>query len=120
MEKVEMFRQFLRNFRDDHIHFFKSCDRQRASWIDGKGMSYPDRITLAFEEWEVIRKHSSNFPLLPGQYREIERLFKLVDVFDQVNNLPLSRKDYCALLDHSDWKKIQRRASEVYHVLQNI
>jgi hypothetical protein len=116
-EKIKA-RRFLRRFLREHIGFFKDMNRQHDAWLTTRRIPYVECLIFAFEDWKIIKNDPQHYCLEEGDIRKIQKLFDMIDNFDDRIQRPRNVSEHMRILAHPDWRQIRSYAGEVYDSLK--
>ncbi|MBA2367989.1 MAG: hypothetical protein H0V82_03075 [Candidatus Protochlamydia sp.] len=107
--------EFLKSFFDQDIYFLGSRSLQQSAWQYAQGdLQFGSCLLRSFEDWSTILEHREEFNLSDKQIKQIQQLFDMLDYFQETNDFPNTPSQYHALLQNSEWIKIQNYAHHLY------
>lgn len=105
---------FLHNFFDFQINFLGNSAAQQESWGQAKGEKFGWFLILFYQDWEIISNNFLRFKLTEFEFRQLEKLFKMIDEFSSSYPHPTKPEEYQLLFINPDWKRIQETAKNLY------
>ncbi|HEY5236312.1 MAG TPA: hypothetical protein VIJ14_09055 [Rhabdochlamydiaceae bacterium] len=108
-----VFEAFLKNFLEIDIYFLSRQEIQYPLWKGAEGAHFSRFIANLMNGWLVIKSYRHYFKISNSLYREMEKLFNMIETFDDSQDTPTTPKDYASLLSNPNWRQIQNQAQKV-------
>ena len=113
------YEEFLQSFFNNEIYFLSSESLQRKAWGNATGEeSFSTFLIRFFESWFTILEYKKSFNLSLSRFNEIQKLFYMLENFQKTIEYPAKPNEYLALLNHPDWKNIQKHANNLYTLMR--
>jgi hypothetical protein len=107
------FDQYLKTFFEIELDFIADADAQHKSWGKGGGEKFGECLMITCQSWSVIQENRNKFRLSNSQYNQIQKLFDMIEAFQDTIDYPSTPSEYAVLLNHPEWKKIQRYTQDI-------
>lgn len=105
--------EYLRTFFTNEISFLADPDQQANAWVLAHGDQFAIKLLVTLESWSAIKDNRAKFKLSDAQFNSIQKLFTMIETFQEAQDYPTSPNQYATLLSNPDWKNIQRYAKEL-------
>lgn len=105
----------LKSFLDQEVLFFADPEWQKEEWQGGYGELYAARIVRFNCAWNTVWDHRQYLSIGDHRLTLIKELKTMLLHSHKIVGFPEKPKEYFLLLNHPEWKKIQRYAKDVYN-----
>lgn len=114
-------RIFLKTFLNIELYFFSDRSRQEEAWANAEGeQPFIIPFILFDETWDSVLIKRDRNGLPQHQIDRIQKLRDMLKSFLIKHPFPARPQEYLRLLDHDDWRKIQRYAKDLHETIKVI
>ncbi len=112
-------KMFLKTFLNIELYFFCDRSRQEKAWANAyNDQPYGISFLLFFEAWSVVLEDPNQCGLSKHHVDRIQKLKCMLETFYYGRPLPTRPHEYREIMNHNDWRAIQRYARELHDTIK--
>jgi len=104
--------RYLKSFFKIELEWVADAEWQRKSWADADDELFGEFLMIIYQSSSVIEENRQNYKITDSEYKQIQKLYEMIEAFQDKIDYPTTSLEHMALLNMQEWQKIQRFARQ--------